>query len=406
MHIGCARKIDYWLGIPFCFLATGLKYILRPFSPKRKQDKPVKKILFVKFSELGAIILAYPLLKQMKSAYPSSEAFFVTFHKNKDIFHLLGEIIPDDHVLVIREEPLWFILDALSAIKRLRKEKIDIVFDLEFFSRVSALFSYLVKSEKIVGFYHYSFEGLYRGDLLTHKIQYNPLSHIAKNYLSFSLVIEQAEKSSPQLERKAADDMVTFPQYAPSSEMRERVSHKLKALGINIAAGKERLFLINPGEGVLPLREWPIENFIRLSKLILEERKHYVVIIGTEGADNKARNMLKEINNPRCVSLVNQTGLEELMGLFFISDSLISNDCGLAHLAMLSPIRKFILFGPESPQVFGPLTKNSYPVYSNWGCSPCLSVLNHRDSLCRDNRCLKVIDPEYIYNLVLETPGN
>ena len=404
MHIGCARKIDYWLGIPFCFLITGLKYILELFSLERKNDKPVKKILFIKFLELGAIILAYPLLKQLKSIYPSAEVFFITFYKNKDIFHLLGDIIPDNRVLVIREKPLLFILDTFSAIKRLRKEKIDIVFDLEFFSRFSALFSYLVKSEKIIGFYHYSFEGLYRGNLLTHKIQYNPLNHITKNYLSFSLVIKQARKADPQLETKVTDDKVTFPQYATNNETRERVLHKLKGFGVNIAAGRDRLFLINPGEGVLPLREWPIENFIYLSKLILEERKHYVVIIGTEGADNKARDMLKKINNPRCTSLVNQTGLEELMELFVISDSLICNDCGLAHLAMLTPIRKFILFGPESPQVFGPLTQNSYIVYSNWSCSPCLSVLNHRDSACKDNRCLKIIDPEYIYNLVLETP--
>jgi ADP-heptose:LPS heptosyltransferase len=100
--------------------------------------------------------------------------------------------------------------------------------------------------------------------------------------------------------------------------------------------------------------------------------------------------------------LVNQTELAELMELFVIADSLISNDCGLAHLAMLTAVRKFILFGPESPQIFGQLTQNSYPIYSNWSCSPCLSVLNHRDSACKDNQCLKIIDPGYVYNLVLE----
>lgn len=406
MRIGYFRKIDYWLGVPLCFLITGLRYILKPLSLNRKTNKPVKNILFVKFAELGAIILAYPLLKQIKSRYPCAEVFFVTFHKNKDIFHFLEEIIPDSHVLVIRDKPLLFILDTLSVIKRLRKKKIDIVFDLEFFSRFSALFSYLTKSEKIIGFYHYFFEGLYRGNLLTHKIQYNPLRHIAKNYLSFSLVMEQAEKITPELESKVTDGQVVFPIYESNQGIKERVLHKLEDLGINIAAGKDRLLLINPGEGVLPLREWPLENFIRLTKLILEERKYYVVIVGTEGAEKKAGEMLKNINNPRCASLVNQTGLDELMELFVIADSLISNDCGLAHLAMLTPIRKFILFGPESPQIFGPLTQNSYPIYSNWSCSPCLSALNHRNSACKDNRCLKIIDPEYIYKLILENSGS
>lgn len=401
MQVKYARKIDYYIGIPFCFLITGLKYILKPFGIKRK-EQPVKKILFVKFLELGAIILAYPLLKQLKDKYPRAELFFVTFHKNKDIFPLLQDIIPQNHLLTIREKPWLFILDTFSAIKQLRKEKIDLVFDLEFFSRFSALFSYLVKSEKIVGFYHYCFEGLYRGNLLTHKIQYNPLNHIAKNYLAFSLVVEQEEKTTPQLESKVTIDAASFPLYRPNQEIKERVLLKLKNLGINISPGKDRLFLINPGEGILPLREWPIENFISLSRQILKASSHYVVVVGTEGADKKARQMLESVNNPRCVSLVNQTELAELMELFVIADSLISNDCGLAHLAMLTAVRKFILFGPESPQIFGQLTQNSYPIYSNWSCSPCLSVLNHRDSACKDNQCLKIIDPGYVYNLVLE----
>ena len=60
------------------------------------------------------------------------------------------------------------------------------------------------------------------------------------------------------------------------------------------------------------------------------------------------------ISNSRCMDFTGKTSLEELMELFLISEALISNDCGLVHLAMLTKIKKFILFGPESPQVFGP----------------------------------------------------
>jgi ADP-heptose:LPS heptosyltransferase len=99
--------------------------------------------------------------------------------------------------------------------------------------------------------------------------------------------------------------------------------------------------------------------------------------------------------------LVNQTELDELLELFSIADILVSNDCGLAHLAMLTPIKEFVIFGPESPQVFGPLTENNYTIYSRWPCSPCLSVLNHRNSACKNNQCLKCIKPEDVYNFIL-----
>ena len=322
----------------------------------------------------------------------------MTFRTNNPVFKLLNGIILDKNISSIREEPLFFILDTLKAIKRLRKEGIDVIFDLEFFSRFSAIFAYFVKSDKKIGFYRYTFEGLYRGNILTHKIQYNPLNHIAKNYLSLSQVVEQRIKNRPQLELNTNNSELAFPRYVSVSKTKERMLNKIRALGC--AAEKNKLFLLNPGEGVLPLREWPIENFIKLTNLILAEQDCYIVIIGTKEAAGKANYILKNVNNPRCISLVNQTELDELLELFVISDALISNDCGLAHLAMLASIKKFIIFGPESPQVFGPLTGNSYIIYSNWPCSPCLSALNHRKSSCQDNQCLKSIKSEYVFDLI------
>lgn len=67
--------------------------------------------------------------------------------------------------------------------------------------------------------------------------------------------------------------------------------------------------------------------------------------------------------------LIEQTELKELMELFCTANALISNDCGLTDLATLTSISKFIIFGPESPQIFpswgritGPSTQD-YPVH-------------------------------------------
>jgi ADP-heptose:LPS heptosyltransferase len=112
--------------------------------------------------------------------------------------------------------------------------------------------------------------------------------------------------------------------------------------------------------------------------------------------------LLEKVQSPRCVSMLSQTALDELLELFSLSEVLISNDCGLAHLGMLTPLKKFIIFGPESPRIFGPLGDNNWVFYSHWPCSPCLSVLNHRDSRCSDNICLKAITPEEVYKAVMQ----
>ncbi len=398
MNIEIMRYVDYWLGVPLCFLLSILNCILKIISFRSERENIPQKILFIKLSELGAIILAYPLMRRVREQYLTAELFFVTFEKNKSIFTLLGEIVADKNILTIREDSIWlFTLDTLKAIRKLRQEKIDVIFDLDFFSRFTAILAYLIKPDKRIGFHHYTFEGLYRGSLLTHKIQYNPLSHISKSYLSMSQVIIKEIKDTPELEENTGDSEITFPKYISKSETKERVYRKLKEFGID---KESKLFLLNPGEGILPLREWPLNNFILLSKWLLEDNKNYVVIIGTGGTTKKGETILRAINNLRCVDLIGQTSLEELAELFDSSVALISNDCGLAHLAMLTSIKKFIIFGPESPRVFGPLGDNNCIIYSDWPCSPCLSILNHRKSACRDNKCLKVIEPNDIYELI------
>lgn len=404
MNIEMMRFADYWLGRPLCFLFSAADFFSRLMPFRAKPRKTPRKILFIKLSELGAIILAYPLFRKIKRRYSGAELFFLTFENNKGIFNLLGGIAEDKNIVYIRQDsPLAFIQDTFRAIRRLRREEIDVVFDLDFFSRFTALLSYMVRAGKRAGFFGYTFEGLYRGSLMTHRVQYNPLSHISANYLSMAQAIEKEGMYSPELDEKGDSGELVFPQQASNASIREALRSRLKGPGI---PGKSRLFLLNPGEGLLPLREWPLENFSSLCKMILSKDDDRIVIIGTGGALKKGTAILEALNNPRCVSLIGKTSLEELCGLFNIADALISNDCGLAHLAMLSSIKKFIIFGPESPQVFGPLGEHNHIVYSSWPCSPCLSALNHRKSACRDNKCLKAIKPEAVFGVITECLGN
>lgn len=388
MKIKSIRQLDYWAGVPLCFLLS----VWESFSSKApRKEIPVKKIAFIKLPELGAIVLAYPLLRQMKRKYPSAEIFFVTLGRNRGVFDLLDGIVPPENILTIREDsPAQMLSDGWAALQRLRREKIDFLFDLEFFSRLTSVFSYLTGARMRVGFHPYTYEGLYRGNLLTHKIQYNPLSHVARTYLSMAQAADLPSKTTPEMQAPVDEKALVFPKHVSSDEPKRRLLDKLKAAGIDAGS---KLFLVNAGEGVLPLREWPLDYFIELSRRLLDEKDARIVLIGTEGASQKADDLLRAVNDKRCASLVQQTSLDELMELFGIAEALISNDCGLAHLAMLSPVKKFILFGPESPQVFGPLGTNTWLFYSNWPCSPCLSAFNNRLSDCADNRCLKAIPP-------------
>ena len=276
MNVDTMRRIDYWLGIPLCFLLSIPTHVFKILRIKPRFKKAPEKIAFIKLSELGAIVLSYPLLIRIKKEYPSAELFFLTFEKNKGIFKLLDGMIEDKNILTIRETtPLVFLLDTLKAIWQLRRKGIDIIFDLEFFSRFSAIIAYLSGAKKRVGLHHYTFEGLYRGSLLTHKVQYNPLNHVSKTYLSFAQAVSADSKDHPQLDSAIAPEELVFPEYASKIRIKENIEKRLKDLGIY---SKRRIFLLNPGEGVLPLREWPLDNFISLSNLILQDNSTCILI--------------------------------------------------------------------------------------------------------------------------------
>lgn len=402
MTINFMRSLDYWLGVPLCFLFSIFEFFTKLLGrKKKKENRPLERILFIKLSEMGAIVLSYPLLQRIKEDYPCAEIFFLTFNKNKDIFSVLTGAVKKENIFTIREDSaFFFLLDTIKIIIRMRKRKIGLVFDLEFFSRFTALLSYLIKAGKRIGFYRYGFEGLYRGNLLTHRVQYNPLSHISKSYLSLSQVIKEENKLTPELEKKIEEDSLSLPCFSSNGEAKEKLELKLKRYGVN---KNNRIILINCGEGYLPLREWPIGNFIVLSKKLLEDANNYIIMIGARNSSKKEELVCRSLDNIRCLNLTGKTSLLELLELFNISDMLIANDCGLAHLAALVPIKKFIIFGPESPKIFSPLGRNNWVVYSQLPCSPCLSVLNHRNSACRDNRCLKNINPEDVYELIKQS---
>ncbi len=398
MNLSLVRWVDFWVGVSVCFLLSLFKGIVQLFFKPKTSPGPVKKILFIKLSELGAILLAYPLMRRIKNQFPDAQIYFLTFSKGKGVFKLLGGLCPDEHILTIRENAFFFIPDLIQVLIRLCREKVDISIDLEFFARVSAILSFFSKAPKRVGFHRYDLEGLYRGNLLTHKVFYNPLQHVTRNYLAMAQNLELEEKLSPEVCEGITPEDLVFPAYESKPDIHGQIRTKLKKCGLE--SGQRQIFLMNPGEGMLPLREWPLENFIEVARKILEQEHNDVVLIGTEGAEEKTAMMQRALQHPHVISLVGKTNLEELMELFLISKALISNDCGLVHLAMLTPLQKYVFFGPESPAIFGPLDSRSHIFYSNWPCSPCLSALNHRQSACRINECLKKISVDEVQKVL------
>ena len=95
-----------------------------------------------------------------------------------------------------------------------------------------------------------------------------------------------------------------------------------------------------------------------------------IIFTGDKSERDASWRIVREVNSPRAISLAGQTSLRELLVLFCLADVLVTNDSGPGHFAALTPIRALVLFGPETPALFGPVGKNQQVLYAGLACSP------------------------------------
>ena len=76
MRVQTMRKIDYFVGIPLCFLASIIQRVLGLFQSV--QHIYPKKVLFIELAEMGSTILADPAMQKLKKA-AGAEIYFLIF---------------------------------------------------------------------------------------------------------------------------------------------------------------------------------------------------------------------------------------------------------------------------------------------------------------------------------------
>ena len=138
-----------------------------------------------------------------------------------------------------------------------------------------------------------------------------------------------------------------------------------------------------------------MEHYRTLCASLLDDG-HAVAIIGLNGDKPFGTELVDHCRSPYCVDLTGYTKtVRHLLALFHHASLLVTNDGGPGQFAAVTPVPTIILFGPETPVLYGTLSRNSHCFHLGFPCSPCLTAYNHRTSPCDgDNQCLKQITPE------------
>lgn len=398
MKVDTMRHIDYYIGVPLCFLGSLFQKLVTFFIKGEK--KAPKNVLFIELSEMGSAILVDPAMRKLQKE-AGANLHFAIFKKNKPSLDLLGTV-PEENIYSIRGDNfLTLAIDGIKFFYWTRKRKIDAVIDLELFSRVTALLTGFSGAPCKLGFHAYYNEGLYRGDFLTHKVAYNPHIHIAKNFIALVNALMSKEEEIPYSKTKIADEEIQIAKVKFTDREKQSVIGIVRGCKNEFDPEKHKIILINPNASELLIqRRWPQENFAELIKMILQDCPWAIVLITGDPREREEAGRLKEqVGDERCVNFAGKVTFAQLPLLYSVSEFMVSNDSGPPHFASITDMPTFVLFGPETPALYGSLG-NSTPVFAGLACSPCVSASNHRKTACRDNVCLKVIKPLQVFKTI------
>jgi ADP-heptose:LPS heptosyltransferase len=406
ISVNTMRAIDHWVGVPLCAIISpliaavdGIKNIFG------RDNSPPKKLLFIELSEMGSAILVDPAMRNAKAR--GAELFFLIFKSNRASLTLLNTVKPENIFTIDSSSLGGLIKGTLRFLILARKHRIDTVIDLELFSRFTALLTGMCGARRRVGYHIFHGEGLWRGFMLTRKVHYNPHIHITKNFLSLIHAAFAQKIEVPFSKIEIPDSEVRLEQafIDPSAleKVRGRIEKLAKEAGIQYTPGKNRLILINPNASdLLPQRRWAQQRFSELIQAVHQQYPHDLILITGSPAEFVYVDTVRSVANVKnALNFAGQVSFAELPPLYTLSDVMVTNDSGPGHFSAVTPLRTVVLFGPETPALYGSVG-NSIAITANLACSPCVSAANHRKTPCHDNVCMQAITVPQVLDKVIK----
>ncbi len=128
----------------------------------------------------------------------------------------------------------------------------------------------------------------------------------------------------------------------------------LAAAGKRIAAATEPRVALIPGAARGPSKQWPREHFIALGRMLSEQRKCGIVVLGISREAALCEEVAKGIG-PSALNLAGHTGLAEWIATLKACDLVVANDSGGMHLAAAVGTPLVALYGITDPSKTGPL---------------------------------------------------
>lgn len=317
----------------------------------------VNKLLIVRLSSLGDILLTTPLIRTIKQKYPSIKIDFVVREEYSDLL-LLNPHLQNILIYSNAEENLKSLKNKIC------ENNYDLIVDLQ----------NNIRSWLLLKCYGSSSKGFKKNNI--------------NKFLLVHLNINKLKDAKPIPVRYAS----TLENFQLDDEGLELVTDKTKNALID---GVDNLVGICPGSKHFT-KMWPVEYFIQLGKL-LEYSNYKVVLFG--GADDKTICELIASNLLSAINLCNDNDILQTAADMKCCKVIYCNDSGLMHTATAVKIPVIAFFGSTVKEFgFTPYnSKNLILENNSLSCRPCTHI--GKDSCPEKHfKCMREITPQTAFD--------
>lgn len=377
------KKIDKIVGTPACFL---LGMIVRLFFRTNNVSPALEKILVIKLIAIGDAVVALPTLRAIKKSFPKSHLAILITPRVKEVVEgcpYVDEIIYYD---ILGEDK--GIKGLLKIIGQLRERKFDLVIELDLYYRITSLISYFSGIKNRVGF---DLPGQGKRWLYTLPVHYLVNSHEVEAFLG------SAEKIGADISAKELVEIWV------GEEDKEYVTNFLAEVGVS---EEDLLVGIHPGTGPSAAsRRWSAEKFGKLADWIIQKYGAKVIFTGVPSELELINESIKFMTTKPIVA-AGRTNLKQFAEITRRCKLFIVADTGPLHVAAAMKTRVIGIYGPNTPEKWGPYGKGHITIYKTLECSPCTKVYLGQISKCKNPICMKeisVTDVEKAVEKILQT---
>ena len=343
-----------------------------------------RKILLIRLRLIGDVVLTTPAIRAIRRAEPDAHlAYLVEPHAAPVV---MGNPHLDDVIVAPLSSGLsrWRVDAALAL--RLRRARFDAVIDFHGGPR-SSLLTWASGAARRIG---YDVSG--RGWMYSERVD-RPRTHRPRHSVEnqWDLLTQFMPRLAPP---SVHTDPVEMPEDAAAHT---RADERLRAHGLD-PHGPFVVMHVGAGN---EFRRWPEQAFASVVQGLHAQEPDRRMILTTGAAQAPAAETVRRLAVAggvpgQAVAVMCDLDLAELRSLVGRARLFVGGDSGPAHIASTTTVPMVVLFGPITPQVWGPWRSPALATETvDVGPLPCRPC-HQRHCEPGDFRCLRGLAPEAV----------